>query len=297
MRQFTRFALFMVIALGLVAGCKKKNKSVSVPQEVKKVAEAAAKELGNKPLATVAFNLQSLIKSPLFGVLKPKMEKAISEKLPCANSFLDQGKDLILVLDELKPDSEDPKGFYMVLKGIPSKKFFACVQKAKDAKFTKAKLGGQDAYMVEEDGEKTYFFAGSDKAIVAVAGSYVKKVVPGKGVMGKGLLPGSGSDTLAFEVGAVKILSGVRGIIDASKGLNIKVSVGFKEKDMAEMVEMGYEAQKDKKGAFPPGTEKFIKKLSVHRSGATITAKIDLSESDIKELVPMIMSQVMKRGM
>jgi len=297
------FVLFLsfVLLTGFAACGKKDSAPGKGAAETKKAAAAsmaaAEKELGIKPGITVSLNMKSIKGSPLYAMVKDKLEGEIGQS-DCAKKVLEGVESMVIMASSpegfggKKNDSEADAGkkesIYIAMHGTDAKAALACMKSSKP-EVKDGKLNGVDALTFEKDGQSGYAWVGAEKTIVMASGKFAEKVTPGKDVLGKGdVKPFAGDKSIAFTMGEVEVVKEASGFIDFSKGLMADVSVTLKDEGTAKMAEQQYEAGKKQAGALPiPGLEDMIKSLKFARNGATIAVQLSLSTDQVKQLMDM----------
>ncbi len=298
-------SLVLFISFLLLTGLPACGKKGSAPgkgaAETKEAAAAttaaAEKELGIRPGVTVSLNLKSIKSSPMYSMVKDKIENEIG-KTECVKKVLESVESIVVMgspdsLGGKKSDSEaaPPKkdeSIYMVMHGADAKAALACMKESKEG-MKDGKLNGVDALTFEKDGQTGYVWAGSEKTVVMVGGKYAEKVTPGKDMLGKGeVKPFAGDKSVAFTVGEVDEVKEASGFVDFSKGLMADISVTLKDEGKAKMAETQYEGAKKQADSIPiPGVGDMIKSLKFVRTGATIAVQLSLSSDQVKQLMDL----------
>jgi hypothetical protein len=282
------FVLFLSIALltGFAACGKKGSAPGKGAAETKEAAAAstaaAEKELGIKPGVAISMNLKSIRNSPVYSMVKDKIESQIG-KTECVKKVIESVDSIVLMGSPKKDES-----IYMVMHGTDAKAALACMKESKEG-VKDGKLNGVDALTFEDDGQTGYVWAGSEKTVVMVGGKYAEKVTPGKDMLGKGeVKPFGGDKSIAFTVGEIEEVKEASGFVDFSKGLMADVSVTLKDEAKAKMAETQYEGAKKQADQIPiPGVGDMIKSLKFVRNGATISVQLSLSSDQVKQLMDL----------
>ncbi|MBU1243428.1 hypothetical protein KKD52_09865 [Myxococcota bacterium] len=295
------FVLFLSIALltGFAACGKKGSAPGKGAAETKEAAAAstaaAEKELGIKPGVAISMNLKSIRNSPVYSMVKDKIESQIG-KTECVKKVIESVDSIVLMGSpknlggKVEDDAAAKKdeSIYMVMHGTDAKAALACMKESKEG-VKDGKLNGVDALTFEDDGQTGYVWAGSEKTVVMVGGKYAEKVTPGKDMLGKGeVKPFGGDKSIAFTVGEIEEVKEASGFVDFSKGLMADVSVTLKDEAKAKMAETQYEGAKKQADQIPiPGVGDMIKSLKFVRNGATISVQLSLSSDQVKQLMDL----------
>lgn len=268
-----------LLALSLATGCKKKGSEGA--KKASAMAGNVKKELGFTPTVTVAVNLNSLRKSSLYNIIKPKLTAGLS-KNPCAKDLLDKVSALLVAMDNLDKIDDNTSAVAGVLKGAPVEKVIACMKSGK-AKHVKEKVNGKEMdVIISEAPKKTklYFFKGSENALVFGTENGIKALTPGKGVFGTGKIDSMvGGASLTFKVGAVKdMVKSAAGTVDLADGFKIDLAVEMMKEERAKKMVQHYEEAKKM-----PQFGDLAKNFTVKRSGATLTVTGSMSKKDIQK--------------
>ena len=175
----------------------------------------------------------------------------------------------------------------VVLKGMDVDKAMACIKKSPKVKISQEKIAGKTFDVITENDEKVYLFKAGAKAIGIASLEAAKKIVPGKGTLGAGNIDSFiGGKTLSFKTGAVAgEIKSLSGSVDLSSGIAVDITATLVDGKKAEMAETQYEQAKKM-----PGMGELVKKISLSRSGSTLTVKGALSKDDVAGLLknPML---------
>jgi len=279
--------LSLVLALGAFSCKKKSSESAGGGAKTAKAAASVEKDLGFKP-SVVSINVQSLVKSPLYAMVKPMVEKKIAKEQPCLQGFVPSIKSVVVLLDKMADDKDmkNVKG-YIVVKGVDFAKLNTCIASDKDVKVSKAKLNGKEAYLMKDKDEDTYYFQGAKGTVIFVSKALSSKVTPGAGKLGKGEVADfETSKTISFNIGDMDEVKSASGAIDISSGLDAAVTAEVKNtKELDKMMQQYEQAKKNPKALPVPNADEYLKALSVDRKGASVTVKLKLSEKQIKDLM------------
>jgi len=279
--------LTAILAFGLVfTGCKKKSSKSEGTKKAAKLSDTTKSELGFSPKIVVTLNLDSMKKSSIYNkMVKKELSKKIG-KDPCVADLVTSIKKVDLVSGS--GDLDDKKAAVVAaIYGMDAKKALSCISGLKSAKVTKEKLNGKDYIVINEKDEKTYFFKASDKAVVFGTKKGLDKLVQGKGTFGTGNVAGFvGSESISIKATGIKgKAKNINGSIDLSDGLSINGTATLVNEADAKKAEKMFEQFKKF-----PGLGDMVKKLSLSRSGASLTLRGKLSTKDIESLMknPML---------
>ncbi|MGM0597374.1 MAG: hypothetical protein ACQES9_10080 [Myxococcota bacterium] len=274
--------IYLALLLTAFAGCKKKSDDSS--EGTKKATVAVKKDLGFDPQITVSVNMASLKKTPFYNIFKKQIMKKI--EVECAKELVNDISKIFFIARNFQ--GKGKPSVYAAVQGIDVDKLMKCSKKEGKDKSKMGKFKGQEAMIVEEDGQKTFIFKGSAKNIVAVTGKASKNVKPGEGTFGKGNISSFvGSKSIAFNVKEIdEKVSSVSGYVDLTSGLEADIAVEMKEtkaaEEMAKQYEMGKAMMNGK-----PKLKKLMEKIEFSQSGKNIKIKSDLSEEDLKQVMKM----------
>lgn len=298
------FVFVSVAWIMSLAACKKKDEAgksaTAVKESANQIAASLEKEFGEKPKIHIAVNVASVKSSPLYALLKDKIEKKIEKKIgnsECAKNVLDTMESAMLLgspegfgkkaKDETKTDKNN-ENVYIVLKGADVKATLTCIKESKkDMK--DAKLNGVDVLAFEIGGQTGYLWKGSDKTVVFAAGTWAQKITPGKGVAGKGEIASmTGSKSIVFSASDIDDIKETTGTVDLAKGLMVNVSVTMQKEDMAQKAEKEFQNAKKEADQIPiPGLSDIVKSIQFSRNGANISVQVTVSSDQLKQLLDM----------
>ncbi len=293
MKKAILLSTVLLALAGLVtAGCKKS--SCESGKKAAALKAGAQKELGVEPQVSIALNLTSLKKSSLYGLLKKKVADKNLGADPCGQEMMDAATGMAILAHSPNNFKDENKNDMVVavLLGMDADKAIACIKKSPKLKAKKATVNGKTYDAFESDQTTVYLFKATDKAIVIGTEAAMKKLVPGKGMLGRGDIGSFLSDrTISFKVGAVAgKINSLAGFIDVADGVSFNITAALVEQAMAEKAEDGFKGAKNF-----PGMD-ILRKISLDRSGKTLTVKGDVSRADLEGLMknPMLGSLMKK---
>ncbi|MBU1533943.1 hypothetical protein KKF84_01415, partial [Myxococcota bacterium] len=171
---------------GLSTGCKKK--ACEGGKKAGALQASAQKELGVEPSVSVSINLKSMRKSKLYSTFKDRIAKKNLGDSACGKEMMDTADSLAVVAHSPNGFKGDGKDDIMVavLRGMDADKAMACIKKSPELKISQEKVNGKTFDAFESDSKKMYLFKADATAIVIASEAAVKKLVPGKGTLGRG---------------------------------------------------------------------------------------------------------------